>query len=51
MIDVSVPAAEATVCTMLFSWTVASRKPRNRAGDARFEKIVASLAAKEMVNR
>src|SRR4030095_7539361 len=27
--------------------TVASRKPRNRARDARFEKIVASLAAKE----
>jgi hypothetical protein len=36
------PAAEATGCTMLFSWTVASRKPRSRAGDAGFEKIVAS---------
>src|SRR6266487_105918 len=31
MIDDSVPAAEAIVCTMLFSWTVASRKPRRRA--------------------
>ena len=31
MIDDSVPAAEATVCTMLFSWTVESRKPRSSA--------------------
>src|SRR5213596_3139035 len=31
MIDDSVPAADATVCTMLFSWTVASRKPRSIA--------------------
>jgi len=31
MIDDSVPAAEATVCTMLFSWMVASRKPRSIA--------------------
>src|SRR4029450_2776603 len=31
MIDESVPAAEATVWTMLFSWTVASRNPRNIA--------------------
>src|SRR6266581_4997698 len=31
MIDESVPAAEATVCTMLFSCTVASRKPRRIA--------------------
>src|SRR5882724_8975998 len=31
IIDDNVPAAEATVCTMLFSWTVASRKPRSIA--------------------
>ena len=31
MIDESVPAADATVCTMLFSWTVASRNPRRIA--------------------
>src|SRR4029453_11595736 len=31
IIDESVPAAEATVWTMLFSWTVASRNPRNIA--------------------
>src|SRR5206468_2606299 len=31
MIDDSVPAADATVCTMLFSWIVASRKPRSIA--------------------
>src|SRR6266496_415259 len=31
IIDDSVPAADATVCTMLFSWTVASRKPRRIA--------------------
>src|SRR5437879_10238863 len=31
MIDDSVPAAEATVCTMLFSWIVASLKPRSIA--------------------
>src|SRR5205823_1982244 len=31
MIDDSVPAAEATVCTMLFSWIVASWKPRSIA--------------------
>src|SRR5262249_62188342 len=31
MIDESVPAAEATVWTMLFSWTVASRNPRKIA--------------------
>ena len=31
MMDDSVPAADATVCTMLFSWIVASRKPRRIA--------------------
>ena len=31
MIDESVPAADATVCTMLFSWIVTSRKPRSTA--------------------
>ena len=31
MIDDKVPAAEATVCTMLFSCTVASLKPRRIA--------------------
>ena len=31
MMDESVPAAEATVCTMLFSCTVASLKPRSSA--------------------
>src|SRR5438067_12856845 len=31
IIDESVPAAEATVCTMLFSWMVASRKLRRIA--------------------
>ena len=31
MIDDRVPAAEATVCTMLFSWIVASLKPRSIA--------------------
>ena len=31
MIDESVPAADATVCTMLFSWIVASRKLRKIA--------------------
>src|SRR5204863_8283825 len=31
MIDDSVPAAEATVCTILFSWTVALRKLRRIA--------------------
>ena len=31
MIDDRVPAAEATVCTMLFSWTVMPRKPRSTA--------------------
>ncbi len=31
MIAESVPAAEATVCTMLFSWIVASRKLRRIA--------------------
>src|SRR6266568_6135820 len=31
MIDESVPAAEATVCTILFSWMVASRNPRRIA--------------------
>src|SRR5213075_3289260 len=31
MIDESVPAAEATVCTMLFSWTVAFLKLRRVA--------------------
>ena len=31
MIDDRVPAAEATVCTMLFSCTVMPRKPRSTA--------------------
>ena len=31
MIEDSVPAAEATVCTMLFSWIVAPLKPRSTA--------------------
>lgn len=31
IIDESVPAADATVCTMLFSWMVASRKLRRIA--------------------
>ena len=31
MIDDSVPAAEATVCTILFSWIVAFRKLRRIA--------------------
>ena len=31
MMQESVPAAEATVCTMLFSWTVASRRLRSMA--------------------
>jgi hypothetical protein len=31
MIDDSVPAADAMVCTMLFSWIVESLKPRSSA--------------------
>ena len=31
MMDDSVPAADATVCTMLFSWIVALRKLRRIA--------------------
>src|SRR5204863_9213996 len=31
MIDDSVPAAEATVCTMLFAWMVAALNPRKIA--------------------
>ena len=31
MMEESVPAAEATVCTMLFSWMVAPRKARSTA--------------------
>jgi hypothetical protein len=31
MMEDSVPAAEATVCTMLFSWMVALRMPRSTA--------------------
>ena len=31
MIEDRVPAAEATVCTMLFSWTVMPLKPRSTA--------------------
>ncbi len=31
MMEESVPAADATVCTMLFSWIVAPRKLRSTA--------------------
>ena len=48
MIDESVPAAEATVCTMLFSWIVASRKLRKiaieiTAAGIDVEKVSAAL--------
>src|SRR5213076_2764340 len=48
MIDESVPAADATVCTMLFSWMVASRKLRKiaieiTAAGIDVEKVSAAL--------
>src|ERR1043165_1905298 len=48
MIDESVPAAEATVWTMLFSWTVAFRKRRRMAieitaAGMEVEKVIAAL--------
>lgn len=48
IIDESVPAAEATVCTILFSWIVASRKLRRiaieiTAAGIDVEKVSAAL--------
>ena len=49
IIDESVPAAEATVCTILFSWIVALRKLRKiaieiTAAGIEVEKVRAALS-------